>query len=293
VTVDNFRQDDQPGATSGGQTISSGDQKFSYAANGYGAPDVSKPPVEWQGQGLSGIKYQIIGTVLQAVTMEFTHPSQIVYSHSGGMSWMSSGVQMNTNTGGGIGKMFGRMMSGSTAFVVDFHSPGEPGTICFTSDAPGKIIPILLAQGQNIIMQKDAFLAAEKSVELDIFLNQKLGAGFFGGEGFILQKFTGPGLCFAQFDGEIMEYTLQPGQRMLVHPGHVGMFEPTVSFDIQRVKGVTNMLFGGEGIFLSTLTGPGRVWLQTMPMMVLAARIGHYLPHNSGSGGEGFNIKLG
>lgn len=257
-------------------------------AGGYGAPTVEKLPVSMQGNGMSGLQYQVLGTLFQALTINFTAPQQTIYSQQGGMSWMTQHIQMNTTTGGGIGKMLGRMFSGGGLFIVDFNSPGGPGSVTFSSEVPGKIVPILLNQGQSIILQKDAFLVAEKTVDLDIFFNRKLGAGFFGGEGFILQQFTGPGLCFAQFDGEIVEYTLQAGETLRVDTGHVAMFEPTITFDIQMMRGFKNILFGGEGLFLGTLTGPGRVWLQSMPVQNLAAAVGKYI--NTGGGGGGVSI---
>jgi uncharacterized protein (TIGR00266 family) len=269
------------------------DQKIARAPGQMGVPTIPKPIVEQQGAGPSGINYTIVGTVLQAAILNFTGPQQMVYSNSGAMSWMSSSVVMNTNTGGGLGKMFGRMVSGSSIFVVDYSAPQGPGTAGFSARFPGKIVPILLAPGQSIIMQKHSFLVAEKSIELSVAFNRKLGSGFFGGEGFILQQFTGPGLCFAELDGEIIEYDLAPGQTMSIHPGHVGMFEPTVSFDIQMLRGFTNILFGGEGLFLATLTGPGKIWLQTMPMMQLAEAIAHYLPHSGGGNEGGLRINLG
>ncbi len=269
------------------------DQQIVRAPGQMGVPTIPKPPIEQQGAGTTGINYQVVGTVLQAAILNFTAPQQMIYSNSGAMSWMSEAVVMNTNTGGGLGKMFGRMVSGSSLFVVDFSSPQGPGTVAFTAKFPGKIVPILLNPGQSIIMQKHTFLVAEKSVELAVAFNRKIGSGFFGGEGFILQSFTGPGLCFAELDGEIVEYTLNPGQTMRVHAGHVAMFEPTVSFDIQMIRGFTNILFGGEGLFLATLTGPGKIWLQTMPMMELAERIAHYLPHSGGNEGGGLRINLG
>ncbi len=263
------------------------DQKLRIDPNTPGVPTIPKPVIEQQGVAPTGINYTIVGTTLQAAILNFTNPQQLVYSNSGAMSWMTSSVLMNTNTGGGLGKMFGRMVSGSSVFVVDFSAPQGPGTIGFSARFPGKIVPILLGPAQSIIMQKHSFLVAEKTVELSIAFNQKLGAGFFGGEGFILQRFTGPGLCFAELDGEIIEYELAPGQTMSVHPGHVAMFEPTVNFNISMVKGFTNILFGGEGLFLATLTGPGKIWLQTMPMMQLAEAIAHYLPHSGGGGNDG------
>ena len=175
-------------------------------------------------------------------------------------------------------------------------SPGTAASSLSPPSFPGKIIPLELAEGQSIIVQKDAFMCADKSVDMDMHFRKKLGAGFFGGEGFILQRLTGPGLAFVELDGEVVEYDLQPGQLLKVDTGHVAMFEPTVDFDITMLKGFRNILFGGEGLFLATLRGPGKVYLQTMPMMKLARKILQFLPKTKGgSGGSsgGLNIDLG
>ena len=155
------------------------------------------------------------------------------------------------------------------------------GFIAFSSSFPGKIVPIYLEAGQSIICQKEAFLCAERSVKLSAYLKKRLGAGFFGGEGFILQKLTGPGWCFLEIDGEAVEYQLVAGEKIKVDPGHVAIYEPSVDFDIEMVKGFRNIFFGGEGLFLATLQGPGKVWLQSMPVANLAARIIPFIPSSS------------
>jgi uncharacterized protein (TIGR00266 family) len=256
--------------------------------------DLPDPKVVDQGRGASGISYQIIGTTMQAVVLQLDQGQQ-VFSERGGMSWMSANINMETNMEGGLGGAFKRMFSGESLFMVTFTSQGGQGLVSFASELPGKIVPIHLAAGQQIVCQKDAFMCAERSVDLDIFFRRKLGAGFFGGEGFIMQKVTGPGLAFFEVDGEVVEYTLEANQMLKVDTGHVAMMEPTVNFDIEMVRGFKNILFGGEGLFLSTLRGPGRVWLQTMPAMNLAKKLAQYMPTSSGSnsGGGGFNIKLG
>ena len=170
---------------------------------------------------------------------------------------------------------------------MDYTAQRDGALAAFSSDFPGKILPINLAQGQTMIAQRQSFLVAEKTVNLSIQFNRKLGSGLFGGEGFILQKFDGPGTIFVAFDGEIVEYTLEAGQMLKVDTGHVAMFEPSVGFDIEMVKGFKNILFGGEGLFFAKLTGPGRVWLQTMPMSKLAGAIMQYLPKAEGSGSSG------
>jgi uncharacterized protein (TIGR00266 family) len=245
-----------------------------YGSNRLDLPD---PTVTARGRGVTGMEYQIVGTTLQAVILELD-PGETVYSESGAMSWMSGNIQMATNTrGGGLGGVFKRAFTGESLFLNEFTSAGGKGIIAFASDFPGKIVPVPLLEGQTMIVQKQAFLCAEKTVGLEIHFRKKLGAGFFGGEGFIMQKLTGPGVAFVCLDGEIVEYTLEPGQILKVDTGHVAMYEPTVDFDIEMVKGFRNILLGGEGLFLTTLRGPGRVWLQTMPTSNLAKAVAPYI----------------
>uniref|UniRef100_A0A7C4PMR0 TIGR00266 family protein n=1 Tax=Anaerolinea thermolimosa TaxID=229919 RepID=A0A7C4PMR0_9CHLR len=256
--------------------------------------DLPDPVVTLTGRTLGETDFQIIGSIMQAVTLRM-RPGQGFYTEVGSLSWMSEGVSMDTNLGkGGLLGALGRVVTGESLFVVNYTATVEGALATFSSDFPGKIIPVNLAQGQAMIAQKDTLLVAEKSVNLSIAFQKRLGAGLFGGEGFILQKFEGPGTFFASFDGEIVEYTLQPGQRMLVDTGHLAMFEPTVTYDVTMVKGIRNLLFGGEGLFLVSLTGPGRIWLQTMPMVKLAGAIRQYMPKAEGkTEGPGFNIQLG
>jgi uncharacterized protein (TIGR00266 family) len=232
---------------------------------------------ETSGQTKSGIKYHILGTVQQTLVVEL-QPNQVVYSDAGAMSWMTTSVNMNTTSGGGLGGMLKRAVSGATVFIINYTATGEQGQASFTTDFPGKVIPVELDAGQSVIMHKHAFLCAEKSVALDVFFTRKLGAGMFGGEGFILQKLTGPGVAFGELDGDAVEYSLKPGEVMKVEPGHVAMFESTVAFDIQMIRGMTNILLGGEGLFLATLTGPGRIWLHSMTVSKMAHRLIEYLP---------------
>ena len=239
--------------------------------------DIPDPAVSLQGTTMGGSIYKIFGTTLPVVVLTM-RPQVLFYSETGALSWMSDGVRMNTNTGGGLSGIFKRAISGESLFVVDYQADRDGTLAAFSSDFPGKIIPINLGAGQSILAQKGAFLTAEKSVQMSVALTRKLGAGLFGGEGFVLQQFIGPGTMFAAFDGEIVEYTLGAGEKMKVDTGHVAMFEYGVQYDIEVVKGFTNILFGGEGLFFATLTGPGRIWLQTMPMVKLAGAIAAYLP---------------
>lgn len=241
------------------------------------------------------LKYRIDGTTLPVLTVQL-EPGVRVYSESGGMSWMSGNVEMDTNTGGGLGKMFRRALAGESLFITDYYVNSGAGIVAFAAEFPGKIVDLHLAAGEQIIVQKDAFMCAEKSVDLDMHFRKQLGAGLFGGEGFILQKLTGPGDAFVELDGEIVTYDLQPGQVLKVDTGHVAMFQPTVNFDVTILRGFRNILLGGEGLFLATLRGPGKVWLQTMPLMKLASKVLQYLPRSEGGGGGpsgGLNINLG
>ncbi len=232
-------------------------------------------------ESASGLRYQIIGEDMPVLTVEL-RPGQTVFTESGAMAWMSGNVEMQTSSGGGLGKMFGRMLAGESLFITDFTCTGGSGIVAFAADFPGKIIPIPLAPGQSLIAQKEAFLCAEKSVDLAAHFRRRLGAGLAGGEGFVMQRLTGPGLAFLSIDGTVVEYTLAEGQLLKVDTGHVGAFDPTVQFEIERVKGFANALFGGEGLFLATLRGPGRVWLQSMPVMNLAGRLAGYMPTSAG-----------
>lgn len=257
--------------------------------------DTTVEHIQKEYQGGSGrISYRIDGTTLQVVTLQL-QPGEVVYSESGGMSWMSANIEMKTHSGGGIGKMLKRAFSGESLFITDFFVNNGAGIVAFANEFPGKIIPFDLAAGQSIIMQKDSFMVAEKTVDLDIHFRKKLGTGFFGGEGFIMQRATGPGLVFTELDGEVVEYNLEAGQVLKVDTGYVAMFEPSVKFDVTMVKGFRNIILGGEGLFLARLEGPGRVWLQTMPMTKLANKILQYMPKTGGSSGGsgGFNVNLG
>ncbi|NTU80142.1 MAG: TIGR00266 family protein [Chloroflexales bacterium] len=256
--------------------------------------DLPEPAVVGSGQGASGLRYKILGTTMQALALELPQ-GQSVFSERGGMSWMSANVNMQTNMEGGLGGAFKRMFSGESIFMVSFTSNGGTAVLGFSAELPGKIVPLNLGPGQQMICQKDAFMVAERSVQLDIHFRRKLGAGFFGGEGFIMQRLSGPGLAFVELDGEIVEYTLEAGQVLKVDTGHVAMYEPTVQMDVEMVRGFKNILFGGEGLFLTTLRGPGRIWLQTMPAMNLAKKLAQYMPASSSSGSSsgGMNINLG
>ena len=238
------------------------------------------------------MRYEISGTVMQTVGIDLA-PGETLFSQTASMAWMSPSIRMDTHTGGGIMAGLKRAFSGGGFFITEFTADA-PGHVAFAPRFPGQIVPVELAAGQSLVCRKETFLCAEKSVSLDIFFQQRLGAGFFAGEGFILQKVTGPGTVFLDLSGEVVEKTLAPGERLLVHAGHIGMQDTSVSVDIQMLRGFRNVLFGGEGLFLATLEGPGRVWLQSMPIMNLAEEIGRYLPQNSeGGGGGGGSVGAG
>jgi len=223
------------------------------------------------------MKYEISGTTMQTVIVNLD-AGESVYSEGGAMAWMSNNINMQSEMKGGLGAGLGRMVTGESLFLVNFTAEGNEGMVTFASDFPGKIIPLKLEEGQKMICQKDAFMVAEQSVKLKTFFRKKLGAGLVGGEGFILQEISGPGMFFASLDGEITEIELQQGEKMKVDTGCLAMFEPTVNFDIEMVKGVKNMLFGGEGLFFATVEGPGKVWLQSMPVSNLAKAVRRFIP---------------
>lgn len=224
------------------------------------------------------MQYEIKGTPFPVVICQLASGEQMI-TESGAMVWMSPNMQMETQ-GGGVGKMFGRALSGESMFQNIYTAQGA-GMITFGTSAPGKILPLQIAPGHDWVLQKRAFLAAEPGVQLETFFNRKLGAGFFGGEGFIMQRLTGQGIAFAEIDGELVEYQLQPGQQMIIDTGYVAGFESTVQIDVQQVAGLKNKLLGGEGFFNTVLTGPGRIWLQTMPLSGLAAAVAPYIATSS------------
>lgn len=223
------------------------------------------------------MQYQIKGETLPVVICQLETGEKMI-TEGGAMSWMSPNMRMETSTNGGIGKAFGRMFSGESIFQNIYTAQGGNGLIAFASSFPGSIKAFNISPGQEMIFQKSAFLAGEASIELSIHFHKKLGSGLFGGEGFILQRVSGNGVVFAEFDGHLIEYELQPGQQIVVDTGHLAAMTPSCQMDIQAVKGVKNMVFGGEGIFNTLITGPGHVWLQTMPISNVAGVLRPYLP---------------
>ena len=221
------------------------------------------------------MKYEIKGGTFPIVICTLENGEKMI-TEKGSMVWMSPNMGMET-TGGGLGKMFSKAFSGESMFQNIYTANGD-GMIAFGSSFPGKIIPMEIAPGKEFIVQKSGFLASEAGVELSIHFNKKLGAGFFGGEGFIMQRLSGNGTAFVEVDGDLVEYDLKPGQEIIVDTGNVLGFESTVSIDIQQVKGVKNTVLGGEGLFNTELTGPGRIWLQTMPISGVAQALIPFMP---------------
>lgn len=222
------------------------------------------------------MRYNIQGGNFPVVICSLESGEKMI-TEKGSMVWMSPNMQMETH-GGGLGRMFSRALSGESIFQNHYTARGGPGMIAFGSSFPGQIVSLNIAPGQEMIVQKAAFLAAEAGVELSIFFQKRLGAGLFGGEGFIMQRLSGMGTAFVEIDGELMEYTLAPGQKMIVNTGNVAGFAPSVQMDIQTVPGAKNIIFGGEGLFHTVLTGPGKVWLQTMPISNVANAIRPFIP---------------
>ena len=221
------------------------------------------------------MKYEIAGGAFPIVTCHLENGESMI-TESGSMVWMTPNIEMQTSAGG-LGKIFSRMLSGEKIFQNIYTARGD-GMITFGSSFAGRIMPVSIGPGPEMILQKSAFLAAESGVNLSIHFNQRLGAGFFGGEGFILQRLSGEGMAFAEIDGDLVEYNLAPGQQLIVDTGNVAGFEPTVSMDIRQVPGLKNIMFGGEGVFNTVLTGPGTVWLQTMPIYSVAMAIRPFIP---------------
>ncbi len=225
------------------------------------------------------MRYEIKGGGFPVVICSLENGEKMI-TEKGSMVWMSPNMQMETH-GGGLGKMFSKAFSGESMFQNHYTARGGNGMIAFGSSFPGQIKVLEIAPGREMIVQKSAFLAAEPGVELSIHFHKKLGAGFFGGEGFIMQRLSGRGTAFVEIDGDLIEYELKPGQQILVDTGNVAGFSPSVQMDIRSVPGAKNVFFGGEGLFHTVLTGPGRVWLQTMPISNVASAIRPFIPTGS------------
>ena len=233
---------------------------------------------------------RVIGTTMPV--LEFTlEPNESVISEAGELSWMSSSVQLTTHTQlGGGGGFFGalkRVAGGGTLFMTEYRSMGAAGELAFATKLPGHIVPVEVSPGHEFMIHRHGFLCGTPQIQLGVGFQQSLGAGVFGGSGFLLQHVGGQGTAWLELSGELVIKDLQPGETLRVHPGHVGAFQSSVSFQITTVPGIKNMIFGGDGIFLAALTGPGRVWLQTLPIVKLAHALAEYMPRASAQSVEG------
>lgn len=224
------------------------------------------------------MRYEILGDTMPAVEVTFDAPGETMYTQSGGMAWMTEGVSMDSNMKGGLGKSIGRMFSGESLFMATYKAQRPDAMIAFASTVAGEILPVDVGATGGMICQKGAFLCAEESVTLSVALTKKLSAGLFGGEGFILQDISGSGMAFLEVDGNKIEKELAPGEVIKVDTGNVVAFEKSVKYEIETVKGLKNIFFGGEGLFLTKLTGPGKVVLQTQNFNEFAGRIIRMMP---------------
>ncbi len=227
------------------------------------------------------MRYTIEGETLPVVICHLEAGESMI-TERGSMAWMSPNMKMETSSNGGIGKVFGRMFSGEGLFQNIYTAQGGPGLISFASSFPGSVKAFEIGPGQEMILQKSGFLAAESGVNLSVHFHKKIASGLFGGEGFILQKLSGRGIAFAEFDGHVVEYELGPGQQMVIDSGHLAAMTAGCQMDVQMISGMKNVLFGGEGLFNTIITGPGHIWLQTMPISNVAGALTPYIP-TSGS----------
>jgi len=224
---------------------------------------------------------RIQGTTMPVLEVQLD-PNESVYSESGELSWMTGSIQMATHTqmggGGGLFGVLKRVAGGGSIFMTEYRAFQYPGEVAFATKVPGHIVPIQLGQGPEYMVHRHGFLCATPQVTIGVGFQQSLGAGIFGGDGFLLQRVGGVGTAWLELSGELIVKNLAPGETLRVHPGHVGAFQTSVGFQIAMVPGIRNMIFGGDGLFLAVLTGPGAVWLQTLPISRLAHQIGEYLP---------------
>ena len=235
------------------------------------------------------MEHKIIGTLLPALEISL-NPGETVFAESGELGWISASIQLKTSTSaggqpGGFMAVLGRAVAGGTLFMTEYSAVGGPGLVAYTAKLPGQIMPLEISPQASYVVHRHGFMAGTPGVQFTVAFNQRLGAGVFGGAGFRMQRLSGQGLAWVEMHGEIVVYDLQPGNTLRVHPGHVAMFQDGVQFNVTTMPGIKNAIFGGDGIFLATLTGPGRVWLQSMSLSRLAHAIYEYLPHGESSGG--------
>ncbi len=226
------------------------------------------------------LAHRVVGTVLPVLEVDL-EPGQVVVSQGGEFSWMTDSVRMTTSTSGagqsGVMGVLKRAVAGSTIFMTEYRAEGQRGTVAFAAKLPGVIRPVAVGSGREYVVSRHGFLAGTKDVTLNIEFQRKLGTGIFSGNGFLLQRLAGQGVAWIELSGELVEYKLGAGETIHVHPGHVGIFDASCTFGIETVQGIKNMLFGADSIFLAKLTGPGIVWLQTLPLPNLAHSLSPYL----------------
>ena len=226
---------------------------------------------------------RIVGTTMPVLEVDL-QPNESVFSESGELSWMTGSIQMTTHTqlggGGGLFGVLKRVAGGGSLFMTEYRAWQYPGSVSFATKVPGHIVPVELGRGPEYFVHRHGFLCATPQVTIGVGFQQSLGAGIFGGDGFLLQRVGGQGTAWLELSGELIQKTLAPGEILRVHPGHVGAFESSVGFQITTVPGIKNMIFGGDGIFLAEMVGPGTIWLQTLPISRLAHQISEYLPRN-------------
>ena len=233
---------------------------------------------------------RILGTAMPV--LEFSlGPNDAIISEAGELSWMTQSIQMSTHTqhfgGGGFLGAVKRVAGGGSLFMTEYRAVGVPGEVAFAARVPGHIVPVEVSPNHEFLIHRHGFLCATPGIQLGVGFQQSLGAGIFGGDGFRLQRISGQGTAWLELSGEVIVKDLAAGETLSVHPGHVGAFQGSVSFQIRRISGISNMLFGGDGIFLAALTGPGRIWLQTLPIARLAHQLQEYMPTATSERAEG------
>lgn len=263
-----------------------------------GSATSAVPPVDdvVAADAAAGVRHKVIGTVMPVLEIDLD-PGQAVIAESGELSWMTSSIQLTTSTSGagsrGLMGAVKRAVAGGSLFLTEYRAEGMPGTVAFATKMPGHIRPIELGPNRTYLVHRSGFLAGTAGVELALGFQQSFGAGLFGGNGFVLQRVGGSGTAWVELSGELIEYQLAQGETLRVHPGHVGLIDSTVTFDITHVKGIKNVIFGADGLFLAALTGPGTVWLQSLPLPNLAHALAPYLPQNDSGSSSGVGGMLG
>jgi uncharacterized protein (TIGR00266 family) len=240
---------------------------------------------------LAGVAHRVKGTVMPVLEIDL-EPGQTVVSEGGELSWMTDTIRLSTTTKGagqsGVMGVLKRAVAGSTIFMTEYRAEGATGTVSFATKMPGEIRPVAVAPDREYLVSRHGFLAGTDGVTLSLAFQKKLGAGVFSGNGFLLQRLSGSGVAWIELSGELMEYHLAAGESIHVHPGHVGIFDATMDFDVEVVKGIRNMLFGADSIFLVRITGPGMVWLQSLPLPNLAHALSPFLERETeGTSGPG------